>query len=63
MAQNLPEKPTDLTETKVMRGYTDDELFLKISHGAKERGMPDFGGTLTEEEIRKVIKYIRGISK
>ena len=47
----------DLRERKAV--LSDEELYLKIANGGDGTAMPGFWGRLDEEEIWKIITYIR----
>jgi mono/diheme cytochrome c family protein len=66
-AATLNPKPRDYTDCKTMAGKSDDELFKVISEGGEASGMsPDmqpWGGTISDEEIHELVKYVRSFCK
>ena len=48
----------DLTVTKV-QSRTDGELFWLVSHGIRMTGMPAFGPTHEDEEIWKIVAFLK----
>jgi cytochrome c oxidase cbb3-type subunit 3 len=52
----------DLTDNKWKYGGSDDDLYTSISEG-RPGGMPGWKNSLGEEKIKKVISYMRSISK
>jgi len=48
----------DLTVTKV-QSRTDGELFWLVSHGIRMTGMPAFGPTHEDDEIWKIVAFLR----
>lgn len=48
----------DLTLSKV-QARTDGELFWLVSHGIRMTGMPAFGPTHEEDEIWKIVAFLR----
>jgi mono/diheme cytochrome c family protein len=48
----------DLTVKKV-QARTDGELFWLVSHGIRMTGMPAFGPTHKDEEIWKIVAFLR----
>jgi len=63
----LNPKPRDYTDCKTMEAKSDDELFKVISEGGDAAGLsPDmqpWGGTLTDEEIHDLVRYVRSFCK
>jgi hypothetical protein len=59
--QNLTPSPIDLTRSTKMRMATDSYLFWTISEGGApvNTAMPGFKSSLKQEEISKIILYIR----
>ncbi|MBI1817611.1 MAG: cytochrome c [Deltaproteobacteria bacterium] len=66
-ASMLNPKPRDYTDCKVMKDKKDDELIKVVSEGGDSIGMSadmqPWGGTLSEEEIKGLVKYVRGFCK
>ena len=48
----------DLT-TEKMKKKPDDKVYINISEGAPDDGMPPFKDKMTDEEIKAVIKHVR----
>jgi mono/diheme cytochrome c family protein len=65
--QNLPIKPQDLTEGRVLNPLPDHFLFRVIQQGGQAVGlsplMPAFTPTLGDRQIREVIAYIRTLAQ
>ncbi len=66
-AQNLPIKPQNLTEGRVLNPLPDHFLFNIIAHGANAVGlsplMPGFKPYLGDPQIRDVIAYVRSLAQ
>jgi cytochrome c553 len=66
-AATLNPKPRDYTDCKVMQNKKDDELIKAITEGGESVGMSadmqPWGGTLSAEEIRDLLKLVRGFCK
>ena len=56
-AQNLPQRPAVLNDTKIMKKATDGELFWKITEGRPP--MPSYEHQLTETQRWQLVNYIR----
>jgi mono/diheme cytochrome c family protein len=59
-------RPGDLTDAARMRAHDDHYLFDLIKHGGAplgRPGMPGFGFHLTDEAIRAVVGYVRGLPR
>jgi mono/diheme cytochrome c family protein len=57
-------RPGDLTDPRVAT-LSDDYLFDLIKHGGApigRPGMPAFGATLSDEDIRLLVQYVRRLS-
>ncbi len=57
-------KPRNFHDCKVMLKITDKTLFHVIKYGGASvagvsRNMPSWGDSLTDEQIKKMIKYVR----
>ena len=52
----------DLTDDKWFYGGSDGDLFATVS-GGRKGGMPSWKGQLTDDEIWKVIAYVRSLKK
>jgi len=66
-AQGLQPRPADFTVCNVMAKDSDEVLF-KIIKGVgqsvrRSTVMPAWGDSLSEEQIRELIKFIRGLCK
>ncbi|HEY7317272.1 MAG TPA: cytochrome c [Candidatus Binatia bacterium] len=66
-AQGLAPKPADFTNCKVMAKDSDDVLFKIVKGGGQSAGrstvMPAWGDSLSDGQIRELIKFIRGLCK
>lgn len=62
-AAALDPKPRDLSDAAYVSGLTDDHIFKTVKEGGAAVGksalMPAWGGTLSDEDIKNVIAYIR----
>lgn len=61
MAENLPEKPPDLSDIEMIGGHRDGELFVKISDGMGDN-MPAYKDVMGDEQMWQVVNYIRALS-
>ncbi len=65
--QNLPIKPQNLTEGRILNALPDHFLFSVIAHGGQEVGlsplMPNFKPFLSDVQIREVIAYVRTLAE
>jgi mono/diheme cytochrome c family protein len=59
-AERYDPPPADFTDTKLMHGRTDGELFYKISEGKKP--MPVFKAKLTEEQRWQLVLLLRSFA-
>jgi mono/diheme cytochrome c family protein/uncharacterized membrane protein len=59
-AQNLNPRPVDLTGSHLTT-HTDGDLYWWVGHGIAGTGMPSFSGTLTDQDIWSVIRYVRSL--
>ena len=66
-AQGLEPKPADFTDCKVMGKDSDDVLSKIIKGGGQSVGrstvMPAWGDSLSDQQIRELVKFIRGLCK
>jgi mono/diheme cytochrome c family protein len=66
-AAMLNPKPRDYTDCKVMQNKKDDELIKVITDGGDSIGlsadMQPWGGTLNADEIKDLLKFVRGFCK
>ena len=56
----------DYTDAKVQDAMTDEEMTKAIKEGVKKEGstkMKGFGDTLSDDEIKGLVKYIRSFKK
>ena len=58
LGRNLYPRAGDLTSPKVQK-YTDGQLFWILSEGVRFSGMPAGRGLHTEEQMWKMVLYIR----
>ena len=57
--------PGNLADRSGMKGLTDQYLADLIKHGGApigKPGMPAFGFHLTDDEVRELVAYVRGLS-
>ncbi len=66
-AAMLNPKPRAFADCAVMQKHSDDEMFKVISEGGDAAGMSadmqPWGGTLSEPEIRGLVKFVRSFCK
>jgi cytochrome c oxidase cbb3-type subunit III len=66
-AQGLEPKPADFTNCNVMAKDSDEVLLKIIKGGGQSVGrstvMPAWGDSLSEQQIRALVKFIRGLCK
>jgi mono/diheme cytochrome c family protein len=55
----LPNGPADLTDARRMLNTSDAALQGKILRGGMGTGMPEFGSLYTDDQIAKLVSYIR----
>ncbi len=60
LGQNLKPRPVDLTGSHLAT-HTDGDLYWWISHGIAGTGMPSFTGTLPDQDIWAIIRYLRSL--
>ncbi len=60
-APNLKPRPVDLTSSHLST-HTDGDLYWWVSHGIAGTGMPAFTGTLNDQDIWSIIRYIRSLN-
>jgi mono/diheme cytochrome c family protein len=56
----------DLTDAKVQAAFSDAKATQSIKDGVKEGGkttMKAFGGTLSDDEIKALVAYVRTLKK
>ncbi|HEC18179.1 MAG TPA: cytochrome c [Gammaproteobacteria bacterium] len=65
--QDMSVQPRDHTSAKAMGGRSDADLFKVIKQGGlaidKSVLMPPWGDSLSDEEIRDLVKYLRKLCK
>jgi mono/diheme cytochrome c family protein len=56
-----------LTDAKYQEGFTDDQMFKQIKEGMKDKNgkekMKAYGGTLSDDEIKALVTFVRGLKK
>jgi mono/diheme cytochrome c family protein len=66
-AQGLQPKPADFTDCKAMAKDSDEVLLKIIKAGGQSVGrstvMPAWGDSLSDPQIRELVKHIRGLCK
>jgi len=66
-AQGLEPKPADFTNCKTRAKDSDTVLFRIIKEGGQAAGrstvMPSWKDSLSDQQIRELVKYIRGLCK
>lgn len=65
--RDMSVQPRDHTDVKAMSSRTDDELFKVIKEGgfaiSKSVLMPPWADTFSDDEIRDLVSYLRGLCK
>jgi mono/diheme cytochrome c family protein len=59
-------RPGNLGADGAVRGRTDEYLFDIIKHGGApigRPGMPGFGATLGDADIKELVRYVRGVAR
>src|SRR5262245_57499603 len=56
-------KGPDLTDNRWIHGSTDEDIARVIQNGVPKTTMKKLGESLKEEQIRKVIAYIRSLAR
>jgi len=66
-AAGLHPKPADFSDCKVMAADSDQTLYKIIREGGQSVGrstvMPSWKDALSDDQIRSLVKYIRGLCK
>ena len=62
LADSLPRPPADLTSAHGA-AHSDEDLLFWVENGIRGTSMPAFGDTLTPEQIRDTIAYIRAMQE
>jgi mono/diheme cytochrome c family protein len=58
-------RPGNLADARTLAGKSDEYVFELVKHGGApigKPGMPAFGYHLSDEEIRGLVAYVRGLS-
>lgn len=50
--------PDDLTSDKIKK-FSDEKMIGYVTNGVVDEGMPAFKDKLTEDEIKRVVQYVR----
>jgi mono/diheme cytochrome c family protein len=57
----------DLTDSKYQASFTDEQTFKQIKEGLKDKNgkekMKAFGDKISDEEIKALITFVRGLKK
>src|ERR1041384_8653702 len=57
----------DLTDSKYQTTFTDEQMFKQIKEGMKDKNgkekMKAFGGLLSDDEIKGLVTFVRGLKK
>ena len=57
----------DLTDAKYQATFTDEQMFKQIKEGMKDKNgkekMKAFGGALSDDEIKGLVAFVRGVKK
>ena len=57
----------NLTDATYQASFTDEQMFKQIKEGLKDKNgkekMKAFGGTLSDEEIKALVAFVRGFKK
>lgn len=65
--RDMSVQPRDHTDAKAMSGRSDETLFKVVKEGGpsidKSVLMPPWGDTLSDEEIKEMVTYLRGLCK
>lgn len=65
--RDMSVQPRDHTDAKSMSTRSDESLFKVIKEGgtsiSKSVLMPNWGGTLTDEEIKDLVQHLRTLCK
>ncbi len=66
-AAGLHPRPADFTNCKVTAAESDETLYTIIKRGGQSVGrstvMPSWGESLSDEQIRELVAYIRSLCK
>lgn len=61
-SQTLIKSPPDLSSPASLAQTSDAELFEKVTHGVPDSPMPASARTLTDDERRSIVAYLRQLS-
>ncbi len=57
----------NLTDATYQASFTDEQMFKQIKEGMKDKNgkekMKAFGGTLSDDEIKVLLAFVRGLKK
>ena len=57
----------NLTDATYQASFTDEQMFKQIKEGMKDKNgkekMKAFGGTLSDDEIKALVAFVRGFKK
>src|SRR5689334_14337956 len=57
----------DLTEAKYQEQFSEEQMFKQIKEGMKDKNgkekMKPFGGMLSDDEIKGLVTFVRGLKK
>ena len=57
----------NLTDATYQASFTDEQMFKQIKEGLKDKNgkekMKAFGGTLSDDEIKALVAFVRGLKK
>ena len=57
----------DLSDPKYQASFTDERMFKQIKEGMKDKNgkekMKAFGGNLSDDEIKALVAFVRGLKK
>jgi len=57
----------DFTDAKYQATLTDEQMFKQIKEGMKDKNgkekMKPYGGVLSDDEIKDLVKFVRGLKK
>jgi len=57
----------NLTDATYQASFSDEQMFKQIKEGMKDKNgkekMKAFGGTLSDEEIKALVAFVRGFKK
>ena len=57
----------DLSDSKYQASFTDEQMFKQIKEGLKDKNgkekMKAFGDKISDEEIKALITFVRGLKK